>query len=244
MLIHQRFVATGIIAACLGACGGDSPQPTATSEDLSGLRGKQLYLDGGRLVGTGVSCVDCHGDVVGSAFALGKAANNPAAIDYAINAVPQMARSRGRYSAQDMQDLATYIGNPSTPSPDLRLDTRGAAANPFSAERLDFGVQFIGTTASTSTVRIVNRGQVAVRVTSAATLAGPDSSQFELVASDCRSDLVLQTQQACEVSVTFRPVGLAGLRTASIAVAHDWIRAGVNVALIGTAVANQSVSPP
>ncbi len=57
-----------------------------------------------------MSCVDCHDDVVGSAFALGKAANNPAEIDYAVNAISQMARSRGRYSAQDLSDLAAYVG--------------------------------------------------------------------------------------------------------------------------------------
>ncbi len=244
MFAHQRFVAIGIFAACFSACGSDTSQPTATIEDPSGLRGKRLYLDGGRLVGTGVSCVDCHGDVIGSAFALGKAANNPAAIDYAINAVPQMARSRGRYTAQDLQDLATYIGNPSTPSPDLRLETRGAAANSFSAERLDFGGQLVGSTSPTSIVRIVNVGQLGIRILGLPTLTGTDPSQFELVSSDCSSDLVLQTLQSCDISVNFHAVGAAGLRTASIFVAHDWVRGGVNVALIGTAVTTPSVTTP
>jgi hypothetical protein len=241
---QQRFVAIGIFFACLSACGGDTTQPAATNEDPSGLRGKQLYLDGGRMVGTGVSCVDCHGDVIGSAFALGKAANNPAAIDYAINAVPQMARSRVRYTAQDLQDLATFIGNPSTPSPDLRLETRGAAANSFSAERLDFGGQLASTTSATSTVRMVNVGQLGIRILGLPTITGTDSSQFELVASDCDSGLVLQTLQSCDISVNFRAAGTAGLRTASIYVAHDWIRGGVNVALIGTAVTTPSVIAP
>ncbi len=242
MLAPQRFIAKGILAACLGACGSGSPQPAATNEEPSGLRGKQLYLDGGRLVGTGVSCVDCHGDVIGSAFALGKAANNPAAIDYAINAVPQMARSRGRYTTKDMQDLATYVGNPSVPSPDLRLQTFGAAANSFSAERLDFGAQIVGSASAISTVRIANAGQLGLRIVNSATLTGTDAAQFELISSDCRSDLILQNQQSCEVSVSFRAVGAAGLRTASIFVAHDWIRGGVNVALIGTVVPVQNVT--
>lgn len=247
MFTHQRLLAPTIIAACMlvasiSACGGDASEPVAVNEDPSALRGKRLYLDGGRLVGTGVSCVDCHGDVVGSAFGLGKAANNPSAIDYAINAVPQMARSRGRYSAQHLKDLATYIGNPSVASPDLRLQTRGAAANPFTAERLDFGAQSVGGTSPTSTVRIVNAGQHAIRLTSSPALTGTDSSQFEVVFSDCASDLVLQFQQGCEVSVIFRAVGEAGLRTASIQVAHDWIRGSVSVALIGTAVTNPTAN--
>ena len=237
MSADQRFIATGIFAACLSACGSDSSPPTATIEDTAALRGKQLYLDGGRLVGTGVSCVDCHGDVVGSAFALGKAANNPAAIDYAINAVPQMARSRGRYTAKDMQDLATYIGNPATPSPDLRLQTSGPAANSFTSERLDFGTQPVGSTSASSSVRLTNVGQLALRIINPPLLNGPDSAQFEVVSSDCKSDLVLQTQQSCQVTVNFRANGSPGLRTAAVFVAHDWIRGGVSVALIGSAVA-------
>lgn len=215
-----------------------------SSEAPSGLRGKLLYLDGGRIVGTGVSCVDCHGDVVGSAFPLGKAANNPAAIDYAINAVPQMARSRGRYTAKDLLDLATYIGDPSVASPDLRLQTIGAAANPFTAERLEFGSQTQGSSTPASTVRLNNVGQLALRIQDGPVLGGSDASQFELVYSDCRRDLVLQSQQSCDVSVSFRAIGPAGLRTASITVAHDWIRGGVSIALIGTVVGNQGVATP
>jgi mono/diheme cytochrome c family protein len=247
----MRLGIATLLVATLFACaagGGDttnSPdaitgvvQAEATTPSVindNALRGKRLYLDGGRIVGTGVSCVDCHGDVVGSAFGLGKAANSPAAIDYAINAIPQMARARGRYSAQDLIELAAYIGEPNVASPDVRLLTSGAAANPYTSARLEFGVITLGAKSSTSKIRIVNAGQIALNIAALPTLAGPDTAQFELLATDCQAGLTLQFQQACELTIAFVPTGLPGPRSASVGITHDWVRGVDNVALIGSA---------
>jgi len=217
------------------------PAGFATAQDA--LRGKRLYLDGGRITGSGVSCVDCHGDVVGSAFGLGRAANNPDAIDYAINAIPQMARSRGRYTTQDLADLAAYIGNPGVASPDLRLVTSGTAASAFTAERLDFGALAPGSVSAPSTVRLVNVGQLPLRLVAAPALAGAEPAQFELRSTDCRSGLELQGQQGCDVALAFRPAGEPGLRAAAVGVAHDWVGGQVNVALIGQVAAAAAVAP-
>jgi hypothetical protein len=248
----MRTAIASLLGATLAACGAgggdvttnpDSIRSVTQTEPVNAgvinevaLRGKRLFLDGGRIVGTGVSCVDCHGDVVGSAFALGKAANNPAAIDYAINAIPQMARSRGRYSAQDLSDLATYIGEPNVASPDVRLFTSGAAANPYSNGRLEFGAIAVGARSIVSKVRIVNAGQIALQITAIPALAGSDEAQFELLATDCQAGRTLQFQQNCELTIAFVPTGLPGPRSASVGVAHDWVGGVDNVALLGNAV--------
>ncbi len=247
----MRLGIATLLVATLSACAAGGGDTTKSPDAITGvvqpesitpsvindtaLRGKRLYLDGGRIVGTGVSCVDCHGDVVGSAFGLGKAANSPAAIDYAINAIPQMARARGRYSAQDLNDLAAYIGEPNVASPDVRLFTSGAAANPYTSARLEFGAIAPGARSSASKIRIVNAGQIALKITALPTLAGPDAVQFELLTTNCQAGLTLQFQQACELTIAFVPSGLPGPRSASVGIAHDWVRGADNVALIGSA---------
>jgi hypothetical protein len=200
------------------------------------LRGKRLYLDAGRITGSGVSCVDCHGDVIGSAYGLGKAAHDRSAIEYAIHAVPQMAVLRGFVHGDHLDDLAAYIGTPAIPSPDLRLATRGPAANAFSPERLDFGAMRAGSHSAASTVRLDNRGRVSVQLGSTPTLAGDHRDEFELVATDCRAGAVLEAEQGCEAIVAFRPRGAPGLRAASLGIAHDWVGGATRVALIGQVV--------
>lgn len=197
------------------------------------LRGKRLYLDAARTTGSGVSCVDCHGDVVGSAFGLGKAAHDRTVIEYAINAVPQMAPLRGFVQGSQLDDLAAYIGTPDVASPDLRLATRGPAASAFSSERLDFGATRADGTSAPSTVRLTNIGAVSVRLGSALTLAGDHAQEFELVATDCREGAVLASQQSCEAIIAFRPRGAPGLRAASLRIPHDWVGGATHVALLG-----------
>jgi hypothetical protein len=197
------------------------------------LRGKWLYRGAGRITGSGGSCVDCHGAVAGSAFGLGKAAHNRAAIEYAINAVPQMAVLRGFVQGRHLDDLAAYIGTPTVASPDLRLAARGPAASAFSAERLDFGALRAGSTSAPSTVRLTNLGPVSVLLGSPPALAGDHRQEFELVATDCRAGAVLASQQGCEVTIEFRPRGAPGLRAAALAIPHDWVGGATHVALLG-----------
>jgi len=222
---HARLLAVTAIALAAG---------DALAQDA--LLGKRLYLDAARITGSGVSCVDCHGDVVGSAFGLGKAAHDRAAIEYAIHAVPQMAALRGFVQGRHLDDLAAYIGTPNVASPDLRLATRGPAASAFSAERLDFGALRAGGTSAQSTVRLTNVGPLSVRLGHALALAGDHSQEFELVATDCRAGAVLASQQGCEATIEFRPRGAPGLRAASLGIPHDWVGGATHVALLGHVV--------
>jgi len=45
---------------------------------------------------------------------------------------------RGRLSAQDIADVAAYIGNPGVPSPTLRVSAQSPLGTQ-SSDRLDFG---------------------------------------------------------------------------------------------------------
>jgi mono/diheme cytochrome c family protein len=213
------------IAALIGVAHPSSAQDA--------LRGKLLYHDVGRLSGAGVSCIDCHGGVPGALHGLGKVADNPAAIDYAIGAVLQMTSLRGRLSARDFADIAAYVATPTVGSPEPRVSASGPAASPYSSDRLEFFDVPAGSTSPPTTLSLANRGTVALRIGSNAAIAGPDAAQFAIAADDCRAGQVLEAGQQCTVTIVFRPEGPQGLRTATLRLAHDWIYGGVNVPLIG-----------
>jgi len=193
------------------------------------LRGKRLYHDIGRLNGAGVSCIDCHGGIPGALHGIGKAANNPAAIDYALGAIQQMTPLRGRVSQQDMADLAAYIGAPQTPSPDLRIETSGPAASAYTAERLEFRP------GDRSIVRFSNAGNLPLQLLSPPAISGPDADAFTLAASDCHAGMTLRPGMSCTVDITFRRPGSnpTSLRSARLGIRHDWIRGEIAVALLG-----------
>ncbi len=197
------------------------------------LRGKLLYNDGGRLNGAGVSCVDCHGGVPGALHGLGRVANNPAAIAYAIGAVGAMEPLRGRVTAQDMADIAAFVALPSVASPEPRVTTSGPAASPYSAERLEFAAAPAGSMPAASQVRLTNTGALPLRLLGEPEVTGSAVGEFAISVSDCRAGAILAAQQSCVVEVVFGPRGEPGLRTATLGLAFDWIRGGVHIALIG-----------
>jgi hypothetical protein len=205
------------------------------------LRGKRLYLDAARMTGSGVSCVDCHGGLPGGLFGIGRAANDAAAVERAVNAVPQMTPLRGRLSAQDYADLAAYIGNPAVASPALRSMVSGPAAT-SSADRLDFGVVSRNEESAASRWHIVNEGSVGLNVTGAPQLRGNHPLDFVIIASDCSAGRTLLAGASCSVDLTFRPLEGVDARQAAIAVTHDWVGGEVAVALAG-AVTAAPVSP-
>jgi len=197
------------------------------------LRGKLLYHDVGRLSGAGVSCIDCHGGVPGALHGLGKVADNPAAIDYAIGAVQQMMLLRGRLSEQDFVDIAAYVATPTVGSPEPRVSASGPAASPYSSDRLEFFDVQAGSASPPSTLSLANFGKVALRIGSNARITGPDAAEFVISADDCMAGQLLEAGQACAVTVVFRPEGPKGLRAATLRLAHDWIHGGFNVPLLG-----------
>lgn len=215
------FVATLLVGLSSSAVGQDA------------LRGKQLYHDVGRLSGAGVSCIDCHGDVPGALHGLGKVANNPAAIAYAVGAIQPMTPLRGHLTERDMADIAAYVAFPGVPSPELRVTTMGPAATPFSSDRLEFSDAPSGMAVLPSTVRLTNTGALPIRLFSAPVVAGPAAEQFIIAAADCAAGMVLAPQQSCAVELVFLSDGEPGLRAASLHFTHDWISGGANVALIG-----------
>ncbi len=197
-------------------------QPAAAQD---ALRGKLLYHDIGRITGAGVSCIDCHGGVPGALHGLGKVADNPAAIAYALGAVPQMLMLRGRLTDTDMADIAAYVATPTVASPDLQRTMIGAAASPYSDQRLEFA------SPGTSTVRLTNTGVLGLRLDGEPAIFGPAAADFAVRATDCRSG-VLEPAHSCIIEIDFAPRGL-GLRTAALRIEHAWIGGGMAVGLIG-----------
>lgn len=216
-------------AAVLIWCSACAAPSLALAQDA--LRGKRLYHDIGRLNGAGVSCIDCHGGIPGALHGLGKAANNPSAIDYAINAVHQMTPLRDRVSAQDMADLAAYIGAPQTPSPDLRIETSGPAANAYTKERLTFRP------GDSAIVRITNAGALPLTLLSGPEISGRHASVFTIAPasghSNCSAGISIPTGGSCAITLMFTAPAGRELNTASFGVRHDWIGGRTSIALIG-----------
>jgi hypothetical protein len=199
------------------------------------LRGKRLYLDAARLVGSAVSCVDCHGGLPGGAFGIGRAANSPALVERAVNSVPQMEAFRGRLAPADYVDLAAFIGAPGVPSPDLRFTITAPSGGSSASDRIDFGSVAAGTSSAIGTLQLVNVGQVPLQLTSAPRLRGADAVDFAIVATDCAVAALLQAQQSCRIDLAFRPMSGSGLRGAAVQVDHDWVEGAAALAVIGTA---------
>ena len=196
------------------------------------LRGKRIYHDGGRQNGTGISCVDCHGGVPGALHGIGRAAGNPAAIEYALGAIAQMARLRGHLSRENIEDLASYLASPNIASPRLSVSTHGLAANPYTAERLEFRSPE-GTNSPVTTVRLTNAGERSLGILSSPALTGQNAKNFAISATDCLPNRVLAPQASCGIDVVFRARTSKTLLLATLRVDHDWIGGGVSVALLG-----------
>jgi mono/diheme cytochrome c family protein len=233
----------GLSAPVFFRCAAALLSLAAVSESFAqdALRGKRLYLDAARVVGSSVSCVDCHGGLPGGLFGIGRAANDPAAVERAVNAVPQMTPLRGRLGAQDYADLAAYLGNPAVASPALRSAVSGPAAT-VSADRLDFGVVSRNGQSAPSRWHLVNDGSVGLTVTGAPQLRGNHPQDFVIIASDCSAGRMLVAGASCSVDLSFRPLEGVDARQAAVAVTHDWVGGEAAVALAG-AVAAAPVAP-
>jgi hypothetical protein len=216
--------------------------PDVLAQDA--LAGKRLYLDVSRLRGTGVSCVDCHGGLPPGLFGIGRAANDPAAVERAVGSIPQMTPLRGRLTAQDYADLAAYIGNPAVPSPFLAsgVGVRGAA--PTVADRVDFGAATVGQDPVSARIVFSNTGMLSMSWKSPPRIVGPQAAEFAITSSGCAGGQPLAAGASCEIGVTFRPNDTAtGLRTAALQVDHDWVGATAALALLGTAESSAAVAP-
>lgn len=212
---------------------------TVSTARADALVGKRLYLDAARLAGTTVSCVDCHGGLPGGAFGIGAAANAPAVIADAIDAVPDMAPFRGRLTAQDLGDLAAYIGDPLVPSPGVAL----VATDGRPLDRIDFGDVELGSHVQVS-FRLANPGQLPLSLTGDATLTGNDTAELELSTATCPSNAMIAPGANCDFTLDFRPTGAPGSRVARFAVPHDWVRGTAALAVLGSVVPDGADDEP
>jgi hypothetical protein len=197
------------------------------------LRGKRLYLDTARLVGGGVSCVDCHGGLPGGLHGIGGAAGDPTRIAEAVEAIPQMAPLRGRLVAADLEDLAAYLGDPAVPSPQITVTTVGPDGAAGAADRLDFGAVAVGARSAVAVVMLANTGARAFRLTEAPRLEGSAAAELSLRSSGCAAGAIVEPQATCRFELQLHPSGAPGPRTARLVVAHDWIGGATAVALLG-----------
>lgn len=78
-------------------------------------------IDAGRLSFADSGCLDCHGTPPRLSNNANSAANNPSAISAAISGVGQMRFLRF-LSQEDIDSIATYIGNPSLTDADCTLN--------------------------------------------------------------------------------------------------------------------------
>jgi len=232
MRFHFLWLALGLVLGC-----------TTPASAQDALRGKRFYLDTARLTGASVSCVDCHRALPPGLFGIGRAANNPSIVFNALNTIPQMAPLRGRLAANDIADLAAYIGNPGVPSPTLRVSAR-SSGGADSTDRIDFGTVLLGQISARGTVRLANDGALPLQLTSGVRIVGPHNAEYALADSSCAASAVLTPGQSCAIEVTFAPApGGAGLRTAALQIDHDWVGGTTAVALLGTAEAS-AANPP
>jgi hypothetical protein len=216
---------------------------TAPASAQDALRGKRLYLDTARLIGASVSCVDCHRGLPPGLFGIGRAANNPGSIANALNTIPQMTPLRGRLAADDVANLAAYIGNPSVPSPSLRVSAR-SPGGAESSDRLDFGAVLPGQTSARGIVRLANDGALPIQLTSNVRIVGQQAAEYTLADSGCATAAALGPAQSCEIGIIFRPTpGSMGSRSAAAQVDHDWVGGTAAVALLGTAE-TAAANPP
>jgi hypothetical protein len=212
----------------------------ASAQDA--LRGKRLYLDAGRLTGSGVSCVDCHAGYPPGLFGIGRAAGRPDVVEQAVASVPAMTPLRGRLDTEDVVDVAAYLGDPAVPSPALVLT--GPDGAPI-AGALSFGELAVGTRVA-RTVIVENRGQLAMVLLGGPVVDGQDAAAFTLRDRTCAAGQSLAAGAACQLELELVADGAPGRRVARVFLEHDWVQGLAGLALIGevAAVAPPDTPPP
>ncbi len=124
----------------------------ATAQDA--VRGAGLYL---QLPGV-ASCVSCHGpDLLANRNGFLRAADNPQALQKALNAVGAMGYLKPVLTAPDVNDLAAFLGR-------VAPLASGDAALQVWPLTLEFGTLGLGSVSPAQTVQLRNRGVVALEV--------------------------------------------------------------------------------
>ncbi|HEX8615807.1 MAG TPA: choice-of-anchor D domain-containing protein [Telluria sp.] len=188
------------------------------------VHGKTLYLNGP--TGGGTACARCHtASPAANVSKVLSAADNPAAISAAMAANKGGMGNiyKGKLSDVDLADIAAFIGNPGVSTPPA------ASLNPSS---LAFSGTLLGQTSTSLAATLLNTGSGALAIDTIG-VTGAAAADFSVAGGTCAPASSVAAGANCTVLVTFKP-SVAGVRSASLAVAHNGTGGTSSVALSGT----------
>ena len=183
----------------------------------------------------GLSCASssCHkADPSLGANKIKNGANNPTKIANAINSgVPEMAIFQGKFTASDLDDLATWIAAAPT-CPAAGAPVVGVAPASFA-----FSAQNVGTTSAATTITVSNTGTASATGVS---IANSNSAEFPTT-NTCPATLA--NGASCTISASFSP-SAAGSRSATLTVNSSAGAKTVALSGTGSVVAPGALSMP
>jgi hypothetical protein len=160
-------------------------------------------------------------------------ANNPTRIANAINStIPEMAIFRGKFTASDLDDLATWIADaPTCPAGGNAVISVAPASYTFAA------AQNVGSTSAATAITVSNTGTAAATGLS---VANSNAAEFPTT-STCIATLA--NGASCTISAAFAPAA-AGSRSATLTVNSSAGAQSVALAGTGSVVAPGALSVP
>ena len=185
---------------------------------------------------SGLSCAStsCHkADPSGGANKIKNGASNPTKIATAINSgVPEMVIFKGKYTASDLDDLATWIAlAPTCPAGGTAAVSVAPATFAFPA------TQNVGSTSAATTITVSNTG------TASATGLGITNSNAAEFPATNNCAATLANGASCTISASFKPTA-AGSRLATITVSSSAGTQTVSLSGTGSVVAPGVLSMP
>jgi hypothetical protein len=171
--------------------------------------GKTLYAT--PVSGLSCSSSSCHkADPSSGTNKILNGANNPTKIANAINSgVPEMAIFKGKFTASDLDDLATWIAAaPTCPSGGTAVVGASPASFTFPS------AQTVGSTSGPTTITVSNTGTA-----SATSVSVSNSNASEFPASNT-CGTTLANGSSCTISVSFAPAA-AGSRSSTLTISSS-----------------------
>ncbi len=212
------------IALCMVGLWGSSVALAVTPAPSSWPAGNAL--NGKPIYPTSCEGAGCHTGTSNASDIfrkVGNGANNPTLINNAILSGKMRNATLLALTAQQMADIAAYLGNPN-----VTATAPAAAASPTS---LSFVATTVGATSASQIVTLTNGGTAALGpITFSATGA------FTVTPGTCTSGGSVAAGGSCTVNVAFRPT-ITGAASGTLTLAHNASPATTSVALSGTGVA-------
>jgi hypothetical protein len=208
-----------------------SPAPT-TWPAGDAWTGKALYLAPSTAYAGNLSCGagNCHGSAGTNATdplgKVGRGANNPALINNAILSGKMTNAWLKAMTAQQLADVAAFIGNPAVTGP---ISAPKAA---LSVASLAFGSATVGAASAAQTVTLSNSGTAPLTLTSLVS----SSTAFKITGGTCSAGGSVAAAATCTVTMTFNPVA-AGTASGTLTIAHNASPTTSTVALSGSGTA-------